>query len=70
MPQINPDFSENTFVFLPVEPSKPEVAPVPPPLAVEPEPGVEDRNKTIVSADEELSAMLGKLAPDAATPKN
>ena len=55
---------------LPVEPAKQEivVTPVPPPAAVEPAPDAADRSKTIVSADEELTAMLGRLAPDAATP--
>ena len=43
---------------------------IPPPVAVEPSQSVQDRNRTIVSADEELTAMLGKLSPDAATPKN
>ncbi|MGE9006967.1 hypothetical protein ACO2JO_00180 [Leptospira interrogans] len=43
-------------------------APVEPPAAVDPAPGEEDRNKWIVSADEELTAMLGKLSADAATP--
>jgi hypothetical protein len=53
-----------------VEPAIQEIvgAPVPPPIAVEPPQSVEDRNKTIISADEELTAMLGRLAPDAATP--
>ena len=54
----------------PVEPAKQEiaVAPVQPPAAVEPAADAADRSKTIVSADEELTAMLGRLAPDAATP--
>jgi len=54
----------------PVEPAAQEVAdaPLPPPIVVEPAPSQADRNKTIVSADEELTAMLGRLAPDAATP--
>jgi hypothetical protein len=54
----------------PVAPAKPEIvsAPVPPPIVVEPASDAADRNKTIVSADEELTAMLGRLAPDAATP--
>jgi hypothetical protein len=54
----------------PVAPAKPEIvnAPVPPPIVVEPAPDAADRNKTIVSADEELTAMLGRLSPDAATP--
>ena len=43
-------------------------APVEPPAAVDPAPGEEDRNKWIISADEELTAMLGKLSADAATP--
>ena len=42
--------------------------PVPPPIAVEPALDAGDRNKTIDSADEELTAMLGKLSADAATP--
>jgi hypothetical protein len=54
----------------PVAPVRPEIvsAPVPPPIVVEPAPDAADRNKTIVSADEELTAMLGRLSPDAATP--
>jgi hypothetical protein len=54
----------------PVAPVKQDIvsAPVPPPVTVEPEPDAGDRNKTILSADEELTAMLGRLAPDAATP--
>jgi hypothetical protein len=54
----------------PVAPVKPEIvsAPVPPPIVVEPELDAADPNKTIVSADEELTAMLRRLAPDAATP--
>jgi hypothetical protein len=56
----------------PVEPVKQEAvsAPVPPPIAVEPEPGEKDRTKTIVGADEELTAMLGRLSPDTASPGN
>jgi hypothetical protein len=56
----------------PVEPAKQEAvaAPMQPPVAASPPRDVVDRNKTIISADEELTAMLGKLAPDAATPKN
>jgi hypothetical protein len=55
---------------LPVEPAAPEIAEPanPPPIVVEPAQSQADRNKTIVSADEELTAMLGRLAPDAATP--
>lgn len=55
-----------------VESPKPETVgeAVPPPIVVVPAPGAEDRNKTIISADEELTAMLGRLAPDAATPRN
>jgi hypothetical protein len=54
----------------PIAPTEPEIveAPIPPPLVVEPAQSQADRNKTIVSADEELTAMLGRLAPDAATP--
>ena len=53
-----------------VAPVKPEIVsePVPPPIVAEPELDATDRNKTIVSADEELTAMLGRLSPDAATP--
>ena len=41
---------------------------VPAPVAVElPKPAAA-RNETIISADEELTAMLGKLSPDSATP--
>jgi hypothetical protein len=56
----------------PVEPAKQEIvgAPIPLPIAVESELDADDRNKTIISADEELTAMLGKLAPDSATPRN
>ena len=54
----------------PAAPVTPEIvsAPVPPPIVVEPAPDAAARNKTIVSADEELTAMLGRLSPDAATP--
>jgi hypothetical protein len=54
----------------PVEPVKQETisAPLPPPMALEPERVAEDRNKTIISADEELTAMLGRLFPATATP--
>lgn len=54
----------------PAEPVEQETvsASIPPPSAMEPEPVAEDRNKTILSADEELTAMLGKLSPDAAAP--
>ncbi|MBR1144130.1 hypothetical protein [Bradyrhizobium sp. AUGA SZCCT0431] len=57
-------------VSSPVEPAKQEAfgAPVEPPTAVDPAPGEEDRNKTVISADEELTAMLGRLSADAATP--
>lgn len=50
----------------PVEPAKQEAvgAHAAPPTAA----GEEDRNETIISADEELTAMLGKLSADAATP--
>lgn len=53
-----------------VEPAAQEIAdaPIPPPIVVEPAQSQADRNKTIISADEELTAMLGRLAPDAATP--
>jgi len=56
----------------PVEPAKQEAVntPAPPPIAVELPPSVEDQNKTIISADEELTAMLGRLSSDAATPKS
>jgi hypothetical protein len=72
LPEVKPDFSENTFVSLPIERPAQEMAgaPVQPPVAVEPAPSAEDRNKTIVNADEELTTMLGKLSPDAATPKS
>ena len=55
---------------LPVEPAKQEIvdAPVPPTIAVELPLDAGDRNKTIISADEELTAMLGRLSPNAATP--
>ncbi|MBR1226699.1 MULTISPECIES: hypothetical protein [unclassified Bradyrhizobium] len=43
-------------------------APAEPPTAVDPAPGEGDSNKTIISADEELTVMLGKLSADAATP--
>ncbi|CAN7415886.1 hypothetical protein LJR220_003732 [Bradyrhizobium sp. LjRoot220] len=54
----------------PVEPAKQETigASVELPIAPESATDVGDRNKTIISADEELTAMLGRLAPDAATP--
>jgi hypothetical protein len=54
----------------PVEPVKQEAvsAPVPPPIVVEPEPAAKDRAKTIIGADEELTAMLGRLSPDSASP--
>lgn len=39
-----------------------------PPTAVDPAPGEGDSNKTIISADEELTVMLGRLSADAATP--
>ncbi|MBR1271575.1 hypothetical protein JQ629_29225 [Bradyrhizobium sp. AUGA SZCCT0222] len=57
--------------FSPVEPAKQEAigAPTEPPTAVDPAAGEADRNKTIISADEELTTMLGKLSADAATPK-
>jgi hypothetical protein len=53
-----------------VEPVKQETvsAPVPPPIVVEPEPAGNDRTKTIIGADEELTAMLGRLSPDSASP--
>jgi hypothetical protein len=53
-----------------VEPVKQEAvsASVPPPIVVEPEPAAKDRTKTIVGADEELTAMLGRLSPDSASP--
>ncbi|MGH6707363.1 MAG: hypothetical protein ACREEK_00195 [Bradyrhizobium sp.] len=75
LPETKPEISEALSVTAAVEPAKPETvdAPVQPPIAEEPAPGVEDRNKTINSVDEELSelaAMLGKLSPDAATPRN
>jgi hypothetical protein len=56
----------------PVEPAKQETvgATVQASMTADPPQSVEDRNKTIISADEELTAMLGKLSPDAATPKN
>jgi hypothetical protein len=59
-------------VSSPVEPAKQETvdAPVQPPIAVEPALDAGDRNKTIISADEELTAMLGRLSSDAATPRN
>jgi hypothetical protein len=54
----------------PSEPVKPETvsAPVPPPIVVEPEPAAKDRNKTIIGADEELTAMLGRLSSNSASP--
>lgn len=55
----------------PVEPVRRQEAigaPAEPPTAVDPAPGEGDSNKTIISADEELSVMLGKLSADAATP--
>lgn len=54
----------------PVEPAAPEIAEaaIPSPIVVEPAQSQADRSKTIFSADEELTAMLGRLAPDAATP--
>lgn len=59
-------------VSSPVEPAKGEAvgAAFEPPIAIEPPPDAGDRNKTIISADEELTVMLGKLSSDAATPKN
>jgi hypothetical protein len=72
LPETKPEPSETLSVPSPVEPAKQETvdAPVQPPIAAEPALGMEDRNKTIISADDELTAMLGKLAPDAASPKN
>jgi len=72
LPEVKPKLSEKLSVSSPVEPAKQEAAgaPVQPPAAVEPAQSMVDRNKTIVSADEELTAMLGKLSPDAATPKD
>lgn len=54
----------------PVAPVRQEMAgaPASPPMAVEPVLDTADRNKTIVSADDDLTAMLGRLAGDAATP--
>jgi hypothetical protein len=54
----------------PAEPAKQEAvaAPVQAALAVEPLQSAEDRNERIISADEDLTAMLGKLSPDPATP--
>jgi hypothetical protein len=54
----------------PVEPVKQEAvsASGPPPIVVEPEPAAKDRTKTIIGADEELTAMLGRLSPDSASP--
>lgn len=43
-------------------------APGDPPTAFDPEPDAGDGNKRIISADEELTAMLGRLSQDAATP--
>jgi hypothetical protein len=43
-------------------------APLPPPIVVKPEPAAKDRTKTIIGADEELNAMLGRLSPDSASP--
>jgi len=72
LPEAKPKVSEplQPPASAPVEPAKQEMvgATVPPPIAVEPALDAGDRNKTIVSADEELTAMLGRLAPDAATP--
>jgi len=74
MPEEKLKLSENlpNSAPPPVEPAKQEAAgvAVQAPIAAEPSRDVVDRNKTITSADEELTAMLGKLAPDAATPKN
>jgi len=72
LPEAKPKLSEKLSVSAPVEPAKQEAAgaPIQLPAAVEPAQSMVDRNKTIVSADEELTAMLGKLAPDAATPKD
>jgi hypothetical protein len=54
----------------PAEPAKQEAvgAPAQAALAAEPLQSAEDRNARITSADEELTAMLGKLSPDSATP--
>lgn len=54
----------------PVEPAKQETigAPLQPPIAAESATDAGDRNKAIISADEELTAMLRRLSPDAATP--
>ena len=54
----------------PAEPAKQETvaAPVQAAIAAEPLQSAEDRNERITSADEELTAMLGKLSPDPATP--
>ncbi|MBR1152357.1 hypothetical protein [Bradyrhizobium sp. JYMT SZCCT0428] len=54
----------------PVEPARQAAAgtPAEPSTAVDPAAGEADSNKTIISADEELTAMLGKLSADAATP--
>jgi hypothetical protein len=53
-----------------VEPVRQETVstPVPPPIAVEPEPAAKDRTNTIIGADEELTAILGRLSPDSASP--
>ena len=72
LPETKPELSEEFYASPPVEPAEQEIAeaPVEPPMAVEAAPAVEDRTKTIISADEELTDILGKLSPDAATPRN
>ena len=71
LPEAKLELSEKLPVSSPVEPPQQETVGMPqPPIALEPAPSAEDRSQTIISADEELTAMLGKLSPDAATPKN
>ena len=71
-PRSLPEFSEPLPDSAPqrVEPVKPQTISTPAslPIAMEPPPIMDDPNKTIMSDDEELTAMLRKLAPDAATP--
>jgi hypothetical protein len=70
LPETKPKLSEKLYAPAPVEPAKQQAVdtPVEPPIVVEPAPIADDRTRTITSADEELTAMLGNLSPDSATP--
>ena len=70
LPEATLKLSEKLSDSAPVEPAGRETtgASVEPPIAGQPAPDLEDRNKPIIGADEELTAMLRRLSPDAATP--